>query len=362
MAPSLFDPLVIGQCNLRHRVVMAPMTRFRTDSDHSPLPITKECYCQRSHSPGTLIITEGTAVSETLVGLPHWAGFWSENQLRRWKDIVEEVHSKGSFIFLQFCCAGRTADKGFPKLSASNIPLEAQASAIETEDDDRPPKPMTEQDIQNAINDHATAARNAIAAGFDGVELHGANGYLIDQFIQESCNNRTDAWGGSVENRSRFALEVTAAVVNAVGGDRVGFRISPWSTYHSIKPQNPEAQFTHLVTELQKFNLAYLHVITSRVDNWYDVDRQKPLDFVFSSWRKDTPIIITGAFDGNSAKHAVEVEHKDFKVAIGFGRSFASTPDLVACIKKGIAPNPFKVDLAYTPGTPKGYIDYPFLS
>jgi len=254
------------------------MTRFRTDSDHGPLPVTKEYYSQRSHTPGTLIITEGTAVSETLVGLPQWAGCWKESQLQKWQDIITEVHSKGCYIFLQLCCADRTADKGYPKLSSGDIPLEPNASAIETEDDERPPKSMSEQEIQDAIRDHATAARNAIAAGFDGVELHGANGYLIDQYIQESCNNRTDRWGGSVENRSRFALEVTAAVVDAVGGDRVGFRVSPWSTYHSIEPRNPEVQFTHLVTQLRRFNLAYLHVITSKVDNWTDVDRVKPLD------------------------------------------------------------------------------------
>ena len=341
---------------------MAPMTRFRTDSDHAPLPITKEYYSQRSHSPGTLIITEGTAVSETFVGLPQWAGCWKESQLQKWKDVTTEVHSKGCYIFLQLCCAGRTADKGYPKLSSGDVPLEPGASNIGTEDDASPPKPMTEQEIQDAIRDHAIAARNAIAAGFDGVELHGANGYLIDQFIQESCNNRTDDWGGSVEKRSRVALEVTAAVVDAIGGDRVGFRISPWSTYHSITPRDPEAQFTHLVTQLQQFGLAYLHVVTSRVDNWTEMDRVKPLDFVFDSWKKSVPIIVTGAFDKESAEKALRVDFKDFKVAIGFGRAFASTPDLVACLKQSIKPNPFNGDLAYTPGTPRGYTDYKFLA
>lgn len=341
---------------------MAPMTRFRTDSDHAALPITKEYYSQRSHTPGTLIITEGTAISEQLVGLPQWAGCWKEGQLQEWSNITTEVHSKGCYIFLQLCCAGRTADKGYPKLSSGDISLEPGASNIETEDDASPTKPTTEQEIQDAIRDHAIAARNAIAAGFDGVELHGANGYLIDQFIQESCNNRTDTWGGSVEKRSRFALEVTAAVVDAIGGDRVGFRISPWSTYHSIKPQNPEAQFSCLVAQMHQFGLAYLYVITSRVDNWTEVDRVKPLDFVFDSWKKSVPIIITGAFDKQSAEKAIAVEYKDFQVAIGFGRSFASTPDLVACFKRGIEPNAFNVDLAYTPGTPKGRIDYLFLA
>ncbi|THZ17185.1 FMN-linked oxidoreductase [Aureobasidium pullulans] len=362
MSSQLFEPITIGRCQLRHRVVMAPMTRFRTDSDHAPLPIAKKYYSQRCHTPGTLLISEGTAVSETLVGLPKWAGCWSEPQLNAWKQITQEVHSKGCFIFLQLCCAGRTADKGYPKLSSGDVPLDAHASAIEVEDDETPPKPMTEEDIQQAIRHHAEAASKAIAVGFDGVELHAANGYLIDQFIQESCNNRTDRWGGSVENRSRFALEVAAAVVKVVGGDRVGFRISPWSTYHSITPMNPEAQFSHLVTELQKFDLAYLHVITSKVDNWYDVDREEPLDFVFDSWTKDTPVIITGGFDAESARAAIEEEYKDSKLAVGFGRSFASTPDLVECFKKGIGPNAFDGALAYTPETPRGYIDYPFLT
>ncbi|KAI7233447.1 FMN-linked oxidoreductase [Hortaea werneckii] len=315
---------------------MAPMTRFRTDTDHCPLSIGKEYYGQRSHSAGTLIITEGTSVSERLVGLAHWAGCWTESQLDKWKEIVERVHSRGCYIFLQLCCAGRTADKGFPKLSSSDIPLQPHASAIETEDDDKPPTPMTEQDIKSAIHDHATAARNAIVVGFDG--------------------------GGSVENRSRFALETAAAVVDAVGADCVGFRISPWSTYHSITPINPEAQFQHLVTELRKLNLAYLHVITSRVDNWQDVERVKPLDFIFDSWTKNIPVIITGGFDGESAEEAVGTASKGFQVAVGFGRSFASTSDLVTCIKKGIAPNVFTGELAYTAGTPSGYIDYPFLS
>ncbi|THZ00012.1 FMN-linked oxidoreductase [Aureobasidium pullulans] len=265
-------------------------------------------------------------------------------------------------VILPLWCAGRTADKGYPKLSSGNIPLDAHASAIEVEDDETPPKPMTEEEIQQAIRDRAEAARKAIAAGFEGVELHAANGYLIDQFIQESCNNRMDRWGGSVENRSRFALEVAAAVVKVVGGDRVGFRISPWSTYPSITPRNPEAQFSHLVTELQKFDLAYLHVITSKVDNWYDVDREKPLDFVFDSWTKDIPLIITGGFDAESARAAIEEEYKGFEVAVGFGRSFASTPDLVECSKKGIKPNAFDDALAYAPETPRGYMDYPFLT
>ncbi|KAH7073428.1 hypothetical protein BKA63DRAFT_543633 [Paraphoma chrysanthemicola] len=334
----LFQPLVIGKCHLQHRM------------------------SQRSHTPGTFIITEGVAVSETLVGLPHWAGGWSQDQVQMWKEIVDEVHSRGCYIFMQLCCAGRTADKGYPKVSSGNIPLEANASQIDTDDNDRLPRPMLEEEIWVAIRDHATTARNAICAGFDGVELHGANGYLIDQFLQESCNNRADRWGGSVEARSHFALEVTKAVIEAVGADKVGFRISPWSTYHSITPMNPEAQFSHLVANLCDLKLAYLHVVTSKVDNWTDVDRDRPLDFVFDNWTKDAPIILTGGYSGEAAQQAVDEEFRDFACAIGFGRSFASTPDLVASIRKGMTPNLFKADLAYTPMTPKGYIDYPALT
>lgn len=361
MASALFQPLTIGDCKLDHRIVMAPMTRFRTDAEHTPLPIAVEYYRQRSHTPGTLLITEGVAVSERLVGLPAWAGCWTDAHCARWREITDAVHAQGCFIFQQFCCAGRTADKGFPKLSSGDIPLDAGASAIDTEDDDSPPTPMTEDDIQEAIRDHAAAAKRAIEAGFDGVEIHGANGYLIDQFIQESCNNRTDRWGGSVENRSRFALEITKAVVDAVGPHRVGFRISPWSTYHSITPTQPERQFAHLVGELRKFNLAYLHVITSKVDNWYDVDRDEPLDFVFEEWDHNVPVIITGGFDGESARRAIET-YPEYNLAVGFGRAFASTPDLVECVKKGVTPNPFRGDLAYTHGVAEGYVDYPYLT
>lgn len=201
---------------------MAAMTRMRTVTTHAPLSITKTYYSQKSHTPDTLIITEGVAVPETLVGLPHWAGGWSQDQLQMWNEIVDEVHSKGCFILMQLCCAGRTADKKYPKVSSGNIPLEANASQTDNDDDDRSPRPMLEDKIQVSIRDHATVARNDISAGFDGIELHGANGYLIVQFIQESCNNRNDRWGGSIEGRSHFALEVTKAVVKAMGAKRAG--------------------------------------------------------------------------------------------------------------------------------------------
>jgi NADPH2 dehydrogenase len=338
------------------------MTRFRTDLQHRPLPMAKRYYAERSHTPGTLLITEGVAVSERLVGLPHWAGNWNSDHIAAWADIVEEVHRKGCYIYQQFCCAGRTADKGFAKLSAGDIPLEADSSSISTEDATSPPDPMTEEDIQQAIHDHALAARNAMEAGFDGVELHGANGYLIDQFLQESCNNRVDGYGGTVENRSRFALEITRAVVEAIGAHRVGFRISPWSTYHSITPIRPREQFSHLVLELGKYDLAYLHVVTSRVDNWTDIDRDESLDFVFSSWPSHLPMILTGGYNASTAKNVIEREYPNRKIAVGFGRAFASTPDLVSCIRQDLPPNTFRGEFAYSPGEPRGYIDYPHVS
>lgn len=198
------------------------MTRMRTDTTHALLSITKTYYSQQSHTPDTLTITEVVAVSEIHVGLPHWAGGWSQDQLQMWNEIVDEVHSNGCFILIQLCCAGRTADRGYPKVSFGNIPLEANASQTDTDDDDRSPRSMLEEEIQVAIRDHPTVARNAISARFDGFELHGANGYLIDQFIQEPCNNRTDRWGDSIEGRPHFALEATKAVVNAIGAERVG--------------------------------------------------------------------------------------------------------------------------------------------
>jgi NADPH2 dehydrogenase len=272
--------------------------------------------------------------------------------------VTDTVHAKGCRIFLQLNALGRAADKGFPKMGPSAIGLDQRESAIPIEDSGSP-KAMTEHEIHECIQEFATAAENAIKAGFDGVEIHGGNGYLIDQFLQESCNQRSDRWGSSVVNRSRFGFQVTKAVVGAVGGGRVGFRISPWSTYMGIKPHQPKVQFLDLVSRLKNLDLAYLHIIESCVDNWYDVNRSESIEFLMEEWNNKTPVLVAGGYDGITAKEAVDRKYAAFDTVVAFGRSFLSTPDLVNRIKLGNSPNPYDSRTFYTPELLEGYIDYP---
>jgi len=221
---------------------------------------------------------------------------------------------------------------------------------------------MTEEDIRDVIADYATAARNAIEAGFDGVEIHGANGYLPDQFLQDVCNRRTDRWGGSIENRARFHLEVTKAVAEAVGADRVGMRLSPHSEYLGMRMADPLPTFEYLVAELKKFGLAYLHLVEGRISGQSDTDVREgetnsPLIRV---WDNSSPVLLAGGFTPESAREVVEKTYRDYDVVVVFGRHFIANPDLVFRLKHDIALNKYDRPTFYLPKVPKGYIDYPF--
>ncbi|KAL4874868.1 hypothetical protein BJY04DRAFT_233215 [Aspergillus karnatakaensis] len=355
---KLFQPLKLGQLQLRHRIAMAPMTRFRADTAHTPLPYMTEYYAQRSHTPGTLLITENTGVSETHVGYPNNTGIYTQAHIDAWRKVTDAVHAKGCYIFLQLNGAGRTADKGFPQLAPSAVPLRQEDSAIPIQDAG-PPKAMSEEEIQECIRDFAQAAKNAIVAGFDGVEIHSGNGYLVDEFLQESMNHRSDRWGGSVANRSRFGFEVARAVVEAVGVDRVGFRISPFSTYMGVKPVQPVEQFLDLVRRLKGLDLAYLHIIEACVDNWYDVDRHDSIEFLLKEWDGKTPVVVAGGYDAVSAREAVDTKYAAFDTVVAVGRGFLSTPDLVARFKRGAKVNAYDSETFYAPELRRGYIDYP---
>lgn len=269
--PSLSQPLRIGNCQLGHRLVMAPLTRFRANDAHIQLPIATEYYSQRASVPGTLIITEATVISPRASGYANVPGIYSQDQIKQWKEVTNAVHKKGSYIFLQLWALGRTATPavlkeqgGYEVVSSSSTPIDSNAAE---------PRALTEYEIHQFIDDYATAAKNAIEAGFDGVELHGANGYLIDQFTQDNCNQRTDAWGGSVEKRSRFGLEVAKAVVTAVGAERTGIRLSPFSSFQGMLMHDPIPQFSHLVEGLKELSLAYIHLVESRIEGNADVSR-----------------------------------------------------------------------------------------
>ncbi|KAL2351879.1 hypothetical protein BJ546DRAFT_230073 [Cryomyces antarcticus] len=357
MSSKLFEPLQIGRSKLEHRLVMAPLTRFRADDNHVPLPFVKEYYTQRASVPGTLLITEATFISPRASGYPNVPGIWDAAQIKAWKEITDSVHSKGSFIYCQLWAIGRTAN---PEVLKSKGEEFLSSSAVPMSDNSPTPKEMTEEQIRLFIQDYADAAKKAIEAGFDGVEVHGANGYLIDQFTQDMCNKRTDSWGGSVENRSRFALEVTKAVVDAVGADRTGIRLSPWSSFQGMGMEDPIPQFSHVIKGLKEMKLAYLHVVESRISGNADIESTERVDFAIDIWGKTSPVLVAGGFRPDSAKRAVDEEYKDKDIAIVFGRYFISNPDLPYRIQKGIEVNQYNRDTFYNAKSKTGYVDYDF--
>ena len=361
---KLFEPLQVGTMKLSNRIAMAPLTRFRAHDDHVHSDMAIEYYTQRAAPvPGTLIITEATPVSARAGNYPNVPGVYTDAQIKKWKQIVDAVHAKGSYIYLQMWALGRTANQdclreetGLKVKSSSAVPLLDETGGP-------PPQPeeLTEEEILGLINDYATGAKNAVeGAGFDGVEIHGANGYLVDQFTQDVCNQRTDRWGGSVENRSRFGLEVAKAVSAAVGGDKVGFRISPYNTWQGMGMKDPIPQFTHLVENLKQFKLAYLHIVEARVAGIEDANTNESVDFAIEAWGKTSPILLAGGFKPDTAVQALEGKHKDRDVVMAFGRYFISNPDIVYRIREGIELTPYDRNTFYTPKVAKGYTDYSF--
>lgn len=353
---KLFQPLKIGNNQLQHRIALAPLTRFRADDSHVPLPMVATYYSQRACVPGTLLVTEATFISPRAGGMPNVPGIYNDAQIEAWRKVTTAVHEKKGTIFLQLWALGRAANKEFLEsegqkvVSASDLAFEGGAK----------PEPLTEEEIRQFIADYAQAAKNAIEAGFDGVEIHGANGYLIDQFLQTLSNKRTDQWGGSVENRSRFAIEVAKAVVAAVGADKVGIRLSPYSDFQGMHMPDSELvpQFTHVVTELRKLNLAYLHLTEARVAGNATVETTASLVWILDIWNHASPVLIAGGYVADSAREAVEGEYKDHDVVIVFGRYFIANPDLVDRVKRGIAFRPYDRKLFYNAKEEKGYITY----
>merc|ERR1711964_603734 len=245
--------------------------------------------------------TEATFIAPKAGGYGNAPGIWSAEQIASWKKVTEAVHAKGSFIYLQLWALGRAADPTQLKKefgpdaevkSSGNVPFEGGAT----------PTPLTEEEIKEYIELYAQAAKNSIEAGFDGVEIHGANGYLIDQFTQDNANNRTDAYGGSVEKRARFGIEVAKAVVEAVGADKTGIRLSPFSTFQG-----------------KKMKLAYIHVVESRISGNADVETTEKIDFLLDIWNNQSPVLVAGGFKPDSAKRAADEEYKDKDVLVVFG-------------------------------------------
>lgn len=334
----LFTPLTVGRVHLAHRIVMAPLTRFRADDNHVPTSMAVEYYSQRASVPGTLLITEATYISPEAVGYPNAPGVWTQEQIEAWKRITSAVHQKGSHIFLQLWAVGRVAgpklleSRGYEVVSSSATPV---PGPLRFSEDPTPavPHALTEREIWRFVSMYAEAAKNAIAAGFDGVEIHGGSGYLIDQFTQDTCNVRTDQWGGSVENRSRFAIEVAAGVVRAIGSDRTAFRITPFNTFQGMGMDNASAQYRDLVSRLNVLKLAYLHIVGSGRDALSSSPTES-LDIFVELWSKTSPVFLNGGFTPETARNTVDSSLASREVAIAFGRSFISNPDLVYRVRK----------------------------
>ncbi|KAI0203294.1 FMN-linked oxidoreductase [Astrocystis sublimbata] len=357
MAESrLFKPLKIGNIEVQHRLGMAPMTRFRADSDRVPTPLMKTYYSQRAAVPGTLIMSEGTFVSPAACGgYPHAPGIWSKEQIAGWKTITDEVHRKGCFIYCQIAGMGRagTVDvalkEGVDIIGPSAIPIEEGAAM---------PRAMTTGEVKQMIQDFATAAKNAISAGFDGVEIHGGNGYLIDQFIQDTSNQRDDEYGGSVENRSRFVDEVMKAAVDAVGAERVGIRLTPWSPFQGMRMVNPIPQFTDIINKAKQSRLAFIHLVEARISGEFASVTDDTLEFAYKLW--DGPLLVAGGYTAAEAEQLVTDGYPDKDIVVIFGRHFISNPDLVYRFKKGLELSAYDRDTFYTIGSSVGYDDYPF--
>lgn len=357
-ASKLFKPMQVGRSMLDHRIVMAPLTRFRADDDHVQLPLALEYYSQRASVPGTLIITEATLISEAHSGFPNAPGIWTDAQIEGWKVITDAVHHRGCSIFCQLIAPGRAAVSN--PLDGGRHPLLSSSATPMTEEDGVVPQEMNHEQIISCIAEFKQAAKNAILAGFDGVEVHGANGYLVDQFLQDNCNKRDDLWGGNVENRARFALEITSAIVDEIGADKVGFRISPFSLFQGMKMADPIPQFAFLAERLRQYNLAYLHIIESRVNNNVDIESTESIKFLLDIWRNTSPIFVAGGYTPENVYRAVDGEYKDYDVAVVFGRHFLANPDLPYRIKEGLPLNKYDRARFYTPLLPEGYTDYPF--
>ncbi|KAJ3546905.1 hypothetical protein NM688_g5465 [Phlebia brevispora] len=356
VSSKLFTPVQVGSVPLKHRIVLAPLTRLRADAKHVPTQLVVEYYAQRASVPGTLLITESTFIAPQAGGLPFFPGIWSDAQVEAWKSVVDAVHAKGSYIYMQLLALGRGA---IPEVLESEGPYPlVSASDVKTSSATVAPRPLTIPEIQEYVQLYATAAYNAVyRAGFDGVEVHGANGCLVDQFLQDVSNKRTDEYGGTVENRSRFALEVVDAVVKKIGAEKTAIQLSPWSPFQDMRMEDPIPQFTHLVYELKRRypSLAYLHVIEPRIAGGSDVEgaADESNDFIRAIW-SPRPLISAGGYTRQTALDVAETKGD----LIAFGRSFISNPDLPIRLLKNIPLAKGNRATYYTQDA-VGYTDYP---
>nr|XP_004500865.2 putative 12-oxophytodienoate reductase 11 isoform X2 [Cicer arietinum] len=352
----LLTPFKMGNFNLSHRIVLAPLTRTRSYNfvaqSHAAL-----YYSQRT-TKGGFLIGEASGVSDTAQGYPNTPGIWTREQVEAWKPIVEAVHEKGGIFFCQLWHAGRVSNYdyqpgGQPPISSTKKALQKEGSSTKYP----PPRPLTTDEIPNVVNHFKMAAKNAIEAGFDGVEIHGANGYLLDQFLKNKVNDRDDEYGNSLENRCRFPLEVVKAVANEIGADKVGVRLSPFADYCDCRDSNPQALAIYMAQSLSQLGILYCHVIEPRMQTMFEKCDNNvsliPMRKAFNG-----TFIVAGGYDRNEGNNVVGSGGADL---VAYGRLFLANPDLPKRFELDAHLNKVDKSTFYTSDPVVGYTDYPFL-
>jgi N-ethylmaleimide reductase len=354
---DLFSEYQLGNIRLANRIVMAPMTRCRAISGNIPSPLAVTYYAQRSQAG--LIISEGSQVSPQGVGYIRTPGIYSPQQVEGWKRVTDAVHRSGSKIFLQLWHVGRASHPDFLggelPVAPSALPVDGYIHGPFGKKKIEIPRALELEEVPAIIDQFRRGASNAKKAGFDGVEIHGANGYLLDQFLRDGSNHRTDRYGGSLENRARLPLEVARAVTEAIGADRVGYRISPHFLRHSMSDSEPQETFSHLAKELSRLKLGYIHMI-ERVGDPERVPPEKRFSSLIRESFKGT-LILNGGYDAEKGNEAIQKGEADL---ISYGILFLANPDLPDRFKKNAPLNAPDVKTYYA-GEEKGYIDYPTL-
>jgi 2,4-dienoyl-CoA reductase-like NADH-dependent reductase (Old Yellow Enzyme family) len=349
--PSLFDPLQVGELALRNRIIMAPLTRQRAGAARTPGPLMAEHYAQRA-SAG-LIVSEATSVTPMGVGYADTPGIWSDEQVAGWRLVTKAVHDAGGRIFMQLWHVGRISDPSFlggePPVSASAIAAKGHVSLLRPQRPYTTPRPLALPEIAEVVAAYRKGAENAERAGFDGVELHGANGYLLDQFLQDGSNERDDAYGGSIENRARLMLEAVDAAVSVFGPGRVGLHLAPRRDSHDMGDSDPSATFGYVARVMRERGIAFL------------MARERPGSDSLGPQLKAQfggVYIANEGLDFTSAQSLLDDGAAD---AAGFGKLFISNPDLVERFRRNAPLNEWDAQTFYGPG-PEGYVDYPRLA
>ncbi|APW39561.1 alkene reductase [Rhodoferax koreense] len=358
---KLFTPVALGPYKLTHRVAMAPLTRMRSEAGDRPGALMAQYYAQRT-SDGGFIVSEATVASANGNGYLGSPGLYADDQIAGWRTVTDAVHAKGGRIFLQLFHAGRQSHAdmqpgGAAPVAPSEVEYEGVAYTSKGWVPSSPHRALTEAEVSELVLEFRRAAQRGLAAGFDGIEIHGANGYLIDQFLQDGSNKRSDGYGGSVEKRARFLMEIVRATIEVWGSQRVAVRLGPNGHFGEMKDSNPEALFTYVAAQLDALNLAYLHLIEPRVKgNAIDDTRdQAPVAARLMRRHFSGTIIAAGGFTRESAQAIIEEGTADL---VAFGRDFIANPDLPDRLRRNLSLNAYDRDTFYG-GSELGYVDYP---